>query len=491
MRGARLVAVAALLGAGTAGATGSSAQTPTMPSTLRYGSGLMDVPVASVLPHLQLTGTLSAFGVQLGRRVRIDESGLPAGWGSGRDDVFADGSVAVGLYDRAEAGISVQSLHGPDAGSDVWGLFGRFRLLEPVGQGVGFAVGGRYLTSPSFGDGQAYAPGRLGFADERLRKRYTGARGLSSNLSLYAVATAYLQGFDGGVLPENDMTFSLGYGGGMFASGGGLDFYSDGAAGGWFVGTSLHVGMGQRSQLTLMAEHNGFDVNVGAHFDWAGVRLGAQYLAANHVWPVEGHESEYMKPKFGVLVSFAACPGQPGFRCRPRALRRVAPDTIFIPPPPPDTVFVEVATAERPEEPGAPLQLCLATGQNIDVSVTELGDTLVGARAVPIRELRPTMVMAGSYAGDAFWYRDGQPVEFEGGIFEPSSDVFPVDCGQILRVGVYSGVPVFSVISAARPLSVVFIPVRPGLWHRYERMPPRGQGDEGRRARRRDDGKPS
>ncbi|NIQ53688.1 MAG: hypothetical protein GWN71_09810, partial [Gammaproteobacteria bacterium] len=48
-------------------------------------------------------------------------------------------------------------------------------------------------------------------------------------------------------------------------------------------------------------------------------------------------------------------------------------------------------------------------------------------------------------------------------------ETFPVDCRQILRVGIYEGVPVFSTVSARRPLSVLFIPVRPGVWQRYER----------------------
>jgi hypothetical protein len=37
-------------------------------------------------------------------------------------------------------------------------------------------------------------------------------------------------------------------------------------------------------------------------------------------------------------------------------------------------------------------------------------------------------------------------------------------------VGVFEGVPLFSVVSARRPLNVVFVPVRPGVWHRYERV---------------------
>ena len=440
-----------------------------MPSTLRYGSGLIDIPVSSVLPHLHITGTLSGSKIQLGRRVLIDETGQPAGYGPGRDDILADGSVAVGLYDWGEAGFTVQSLNGPDEGGNIWGVFGRLRLWEPVDQGVGFAVGGRYLTSPTFGDGIAYAPGRLGFADERLRKEYTTVRGLESNLSMYAVATAFLRGFDGGPIPENDMTFSLGYGGGTFSQGGGLDFYSDGHAGGWFMGGSLNTRLGERTQLTLMAEHNGFDINIGAHVDWAGVRIGGQYLGSNHHWPKDGHDSEYMKPKWGLLASVAVCPGEPGFRCRPRMMRRTEPDTIYIPPPPPDTIVVNTGAAVRPAAQGVPANICLSTGQNVPIQITSVGDTLVGPDAVPMRELGPGLEFAGSYAGSAFWYQDDQVIVFEGGDFGKSDDTFPIDCGQILRVGLYQGVPVFAVVSASRPLDVIFIPVRPGVWHRYQR----------------------
>ena len=84
-------------------------------------------------------------------------------------------------------------------------------------------------------------------------------------------------------------------------------------------------------------------------------------------------------------------------------------------------------------------------------------------------ELRPGLEFAGAYAGEAFWYQDDRVVVFEGGDFGKSPDTFPIDCDQILRVGMYEGVPVFSVISASRPLDVIFIPVRPGVWHRYER----------------------
>lgn len=464
----RLAAALALVAAGLEGV---GAQTPTMPSTLRYGSGLMDVPVSSVLPHLHVTGTFSGFYSTLGQRVEVDESGVVTGYGPGRSHLYTDGSVAIGLWDRIETGISLQSFGDVSSGGDLWGLFGRIRLWEPVDQGLGLAVGGRWLTSPSFDDDGSYAPGRLGFADRRLRDRYTGpARGMATELSLYGVATAFVRGFDGGPLPKNDMSFTLGYGGGMFREGGDLDFYAPGHANGWFVGSALHLGTGPHSQLTMMVEHNGFDVNVGAQFDWDGIRVGAQYLATNHEWPATGRVSEYQEPKLGFMASVAICPKESGFRCHPRMMERFEPDTLYIPAPPPDTVVVRVGE-DRPslEAAGEVSTICLSTGQNVPIAVTPVGDTLVGEGAISLEEARPEMTIAGAYAEGAFWYLDDRPISFETYQFGKAEGTFPVDCGQILRVGVHEGVPIFSTISARRPISVLFVPVRPGVWQRYER----------------------
>ncbi len=262
------------------------------------------------------------------------------------------------------------------------------------------------------------------------------------------------------------MTFSVGYGTGMFKEGGNLSFYGPGSANGWFFGTSLNVATSERSILTLMAEHNGFDLNVGAQLDWSGVRVGLHALGVNHGSPPGGYDSEYLKPKFGFSGSVAICPLASGLLCRPHMMRRTEPDTIFIPPPPPDTVIV------RPEAApvaGEESEVCLSTGQSVPIRVTAEGDTLIGPDLVSVRAARPAMDFAGTYAAGAFWFENGDPISFEDHAYGKAPDTFPVDCGQIVRVGLHEGVPLFADRNAYRPLAVLFVPVRVGVWERYER----------------------
>jgi hypothetical protein len=149
-------------------------------------------------------------------------------------------------------------------------------------------------------------------------------------------------------------------------------------------------------------------------------------------------------------------------------MARVEPDTIRIPAPPPDTVIVTVGAPVQPPS-GDDQTLCLSTGEAIAVRVTAAGDTLLAPGYQSLRQLGTGVALAGAYAAGTFWYEAGQAIDFEGRAFEKSADTFPLDCSQVLRVGAYQGVPVFSVVSAERPLEVIFVPVRPGLWHRYPR----------------------
>lgn len=460
----RLAAVFALAALLTAPAL--QAQTTTMPSTLRYGSGLMDIPVSSVMPHLSFTGTFSGFFMDLDRTLEIDGSGNAIGFGPAVDKFYQDASVAVGLFDRLEVGASIQSLNEANAGSNMWGLFGRLQLVQPVNQGIGLAVGGRYVTAPDFGTGTSYQPGRLGFPDDRFQETYTGSDDVNTELSLYGVASAYIRGFDDGFLPNHDMTFSLGYGTGMFQDGDKLGFYQFADSEGWFFGSALHFGMGDDAVLTFMGEYNGFDVNIGAQVDVQGVRVGAQYLAANYSEPTSGYYSEYRKPKFGVLASVALCP-MDGLLCKPKLMERPAPDTVRLPAPPPDTVRI-TREVERALPDGTPASVCLATGENVQVRVTAQGDTLVGPSRASIRSLRPGVVFAGTYAEGAAWFNNDDAITFEQRRYDKSGNEVRMDCGQIMRIGEHMGVALFAQRSADRPFETIYVPVRPGVWQAYQ-----------------------
>ena len=50
-----------------------------MPSTLRWGSGHVDVPSAGVLPHMAITGTYSGFWVNLDNNLVIGPGGAVVG----------------------------------------------------------------------------------------------------------------------------------------------------------------------------------------------------------------------------------------------------------------------------------------------------------------------------------------------------------------------------------------------------------------------------
>lgn len=443
------------------------AQTTTMPSTLRYGSGLLDVPVASVLPHLTITGTYSGFFMEMDRTVDINNAGQSIGYGPGTASKFySDASLAVGLFDRAEVGATIQSLNDAGAGGNVWGAFGRIQIFQPTNQGIGLAVGGRYVTAPDF-TGVNAQPTRLGIPDARFRESYTAGEDVSTELSLYAVSSAYVRGFDGGFLPTHDMTFTLGYGTGMFQDGDELNFYNFASSDGWFFGSALHFGIGENSILTFMGDYNGFDINLGAQLDFSGIRVGAHYLAANYPEPGGGYWSEYRKPKFGLLGSVAICPNGDGLLCKPKVMERPEPQIVQLPAPPPDTVRI-TREVERALPDGTPAMVCLATGANVEVRVTAQGDTLVGPSRASIRTLRPGVVFAGTYAEDRDWFTGDRDVTFERATYSKSGNEVRLDCGQIMRVGEHMGVALFAMRNADRPYETIYVPVRPGVWQAYQ-----------------------
>jgi hypothetical protein len=324
-----------------------SAQNTKVPSTLRYGSGLWDVPVASVLPHMAIVGTYSGFPVSISQQPQTDASGRIVGLGGEYDKWLSDASVTIGLFDRVELGATVQNFSDSDEGGTMVGGFGRLALVRPENQGFGLAVGARYVSAPSF-DGAAGDPdfqaGRLAFPDARLVKDYTGLEDeVKTNFTPYAVASLQLRGFDSEYLPRHDFTFTAGWGDGHFRDGDALEWYSYADSEGFFTGAALHVELGDNALLNLIGEWNGFDINLGAQLDYSGFRIGGFVLGSNYAEEI----SVYRSKKFGILGSIALCPSMGGL-CRPALLERPSADTIRLPAPPPDTVVVQPRVSPRP-----------------------------------------------------------------------------------------------------------------------------------------------
>lgn len=463
----RILSGALIVGALLISTIDLGAQNTKVPSTLRYGTGLLDVPVASVLPHMAIVATYSGFRVGVDRLIQINSFGDIVGQGeTAAEDFLSDASVTIGLFDRVEAGVTVQNFSAAESGGTMVGGFGRVAIVRPESQGLGLAVGARFVTSPSFDPStDNYRPGRLAFPDQRLIEAYeqgSGKDDVNTSLTPYVVGTAQLRGFDSEVFPEHDFTFSLGYGLGMFKDGDQLPWYSFADSEGWFTGAALHLAVGETSLLNLIGEWNGFDINTGAQFDFGGFRIGGFLLGANYAEDI----TIYRSKKFGILGSIALCP-ETGGLCKPGLLDRPMPDTIVLPAPPPDTVVVERTIA--PALPtGTSTPICLATGATETVLITAQGDTLVGPARVAIDDLRPGVVFAGSYAEGAAWYENDDEVDFERRGYQKSGGEVRLDCSDIMQVGEFNGVPLFADRGTASPYQTLYIPVRPGVWQAYQ-----------------------
>lgn len=453
-------AAVALLALALTAAPGT-AQNRGTTTTLRYGSGLMDIPVATVLPHLAITGTYSGFGISVDNTLVIDRDGNVVGNGPAFDKWLSDGSIAIGLFDRAELGISIQHFDDPEEGGNLLGAFGRVSVLPSSMRYLDLALGARYVSSPSFGDDYGnyeFQPSRFGYPDARVYSGYNGHDEFSSNLTPYVVATATLPGFEAG--PDYDITLNLGWGGGMFSAGSDLEFYRTSSSNGLFAGSSLNFAMGSGRYLSLMGEWNGFDTNAGVQIDLGAMRFGAFMLGLQH----DG-SSTIKSRKFAVMGSVAFCTEHGGL-CS-NVPEPPVPDTVMIPAPPPDTVVVE-RQVTPPLPTGTPTTVCLAVGMNVEVLLTAAGDTLVGPSRVSMRDLGPGIVFAGTYARDMEWFTEDEPVMVEERRFDKSGNPVRMDCDDIMQVGMHEGVPVFVERSAEEPYTMVYVPVAPGEWQGYE-----------------------
>lgn len=140
---------------------------------------------------------------------------------------------------------------------------------------------------------------------------------------------------------------------------------------------------------------------------------------------------------------------------------------VELPAPPPDTIVVTREVAP-PMPQGTPTEICIATGENVTIYLTPQGDTLVGPNRVSVSSLGPGVAFAGEYADGRGWFEADDPIEFDEREYVQSGGEIGLDCGNIMRVGDYDGVPLFADVGASSPYETLYVPVRPGVWQAYQ-----------------------
>jgi hypothetical protein len=143
-------------------------------------------------------------------------------------------------------------------------------------------------------------------------------------------------------------------------------------------------------------------------------------------------------------------------------------------PPPPPQVRVDTVTITQTVEPplpeGSPAEVCLSTGVTAQLHIAANGDTLVSERRIPIKQLRPVLGWAGSYAQDREWFRNGDVVKFDRRDYRRAGVERARVCDELKLVGEHQGVPLFAEVTAPQVLPLIVIPVRPGIFQDYLRV---------------------
>lgn len=245
----RLLAVAALAPAV------AQAQRPQYAPTLFWESGLIDIPAAWIAP---LNGDL-AINVS---RIGFDSVGLS----TVKRGPELNLSVATALFRRVELGVSVFS-SSLDAAAFakglVWDQLDGEHLTGIVHWLPSFAVGVRNLSSIS----------RL---DRWARSGNLPPNAKSTIGSVYGVLTrtqVLARGENN--RPTVQLGATVGYGTGLFREDGGLGYgYSHNKTNGIFGGGKLDFRTSRFSVLSLMAETNAWDFNIGALWEFSGLRFG-------------------------------------------------------------------------------------------------------------------------------------------------------------------------------------------------------------------------
>jgi hypothetical protein len=268
----RRVVTAAVVGLGALASPLTAQQT--YPQTLYWGAGLIDIPVAWVAPltgdfALNYSGKTFEKGDQTITKINYN------------DQLNSQLTFSISVLGRVEAGVAFYSSN-PE-----YGFFGQALLINeeqfrgrPGGwfiPSIAFGVRGigPYDQIDRFGIGYSLLPPLEGSPNYR-HVADTIHDEFDVTPTVYGVGTKSFSLADiRSGWPDVNLSISLGYGNGLFSDDGELgDAYAKNETGGLFGGIKVDFTPTPNAILSLMAENNAWDFNVGASLDWRGLRAG-------------------------------------------------------------------------------------------------------------------------------------------------------------------------------------------------------------------------
>lgn len=268
----RRVVTAAIVGLGALASPLAAQQT--YPQTLYWGAGLVDIPVAWVAP---LSGDF-ALNYSVKTFEKGDQTVTKINY---NDQLNSQLTFSVSVFGRAEFGVAFYSSN-PE-----YGFFGQALVLNeeqfrgrPGGwfiPSVAFGVRGigPYEQIDRFGIGYSLLPPNPGSPNYRHVADSVHDE-FDVTPTVYGVGTKSFSLADiRPGWPDVSLSLSIGYGNGLFSDDGELgDSYASNSTGGLFGGIKVDFNPSPNAVLSLMAENNAWDYNVGASLDWRGMRAG-------------------------------------------------------------------------------------------------------------------------------------------------------------------------------------------------------------------------
>jgi hypothetical protein len=251
---------------GTSASVGNAQQVEPYAQTLQFGAGYINTPAAWVSRRSADSWlTLSA-------------KDLPSfgdgGTGSLASRLNSNLSLDTHWAGRLSLGASLYSQN-PE-----WGAFGQALLLRDGDLGflpclaVGARNIGRYKHEDRFLIGHDVVLDSAGKYDDIVVARYADFK---TSPTLYAVMTKNVPISGYTERGQTSMSFSVGYGNGLFRDDGGLgDQYNNSGtiARGLFLASRLVMHPWSNGGFTVLAENDGWDWNAGVVAEWRGMTFG-------------------------------------------------------------------------------------------------------------------------------------------------------------------------------------------------------------------------